>query len=256
MTVHEKADASNTVRRWTDLAADPMDPTAIHHRRHLLRAARRTPVSDRVDYLCSLAAGRAVLDIGVVDHSLANGRQERWLHGELAAVARTCLGVDILADEIAKLRERDYNVTAIDITTESLEDRFDLVVCGEVVEHVGNPGVMFAAIRELLRPGGRFVVTTPNPYAIRRIFQHLRDRPYENVDHVALISPWGVVELAERAGLVLAAYRGVLYGPADGKAGYLRRSWLRALLPISSEAACETLIYEMVLGSGVNILKL
>lgn len=247
MTAAEKADASGTPRRWTDLAADPMDPAAIHHRRRLLRAARRTPVPDRVDYLRSLAAGRTVLDIGVVDHSLANDRQERWLHGELAVAAKTCLGVDILADEIALLRKRGYNVRTIDITRERLGERFDLVVCGEVVEHVGNPGEFFNATRELLRPAGRFVVTTPNPYALRRIVQYLRNRPDENVDHVTLISPWGIMEFAERAGLVLDAYRGVQYGPADGKAGHLRRPWLRRMLWIPPEAACETMIYEMVL---------
>lgn len=247
MTAAEKVDDFGTPRRWTDLAADPMDPVAIHYRRRLVRAARRTPVPDRVDYLRSLAAGRTVLDIGVVDHSLANDRQERWLHGELATAARTCLGVDILADEIAVLCARGFNVRAIDITTERLEERFDIIFCGEVVEHVGNPGAIFDAVRELLLPAGRFVVTTPNPYALRRVAQHLRDRPHENVDHVTLISPGGIVEFAERAGLRLDVYRGVQYGPGDGKAGHLRRPWLRKLLGIPPEAACETMIFEMVL---------
>ncbi len=247
MTAAEKVDDFGTPRRWTDLVAAPMDLVAIHYRRRLLRAARRTPVPDRVDYLRSLAADRTVLDIGVVDHSLANDRQERWLHGELATAARTCLGVDILADEIAVLRARGFNVRAIDITTERLEERFDIIVCGEVVEHVGNPGAIFNAVRELLLPAGRFVVTTPNPYALRRVVQHLRDRPHENVDHVTLISPWGIAEFAERAGLRLDTYRGVQYGRADGKAGHLRRPWLRRLLRIPPEAACETMIYELVL---------
>lgn len=245
MPTHKKPERSNTLRRWSDLATDPTDPIVMHHRRRLLHAAYQTPVSDRVDYLRELATGRIVLDIGVVDHNLTNER--RWLHGELAAVAKTCLGVDILADEIEVLRARGYNVKAIDITTESIGEQFDLVICGEVIEHVGNPGMLFAAARELLRSTGRFVVTTPNPYALRMIYHHFRDRPYQNVDHVTLISPWCVVELAERAGLFLDTYRGVLYGPADGKAGYLRHSLLRKLLRVPSEAACETLIYEMTL---------
>ena len=39
---------------------------------------------------------------------------------------------------------------------------FDLVTCSWVLEHVHAPERVFAEIRRVLRPGGRFVFLTPN----------------------------------------------------------------------------------------------
>jgi 2-polyprenyl-3-methyl-5-hydroxy-6-metoxy-1,4-benzoquinol methylase len=38
---------------------------------------------------------------------------------------------------------------------------FDLVISVEVIEHVYEPRTLLAQAREVLRPGGRFVITTP-----------------------------------------------------------------------------------------------
>ena len=61
-------------------------------------------------YLCDLAAGKSVLDIGVVNHTLDATDSPEWLHGNLRRSASKCLGVDVLESEIAKLRERGFNV--------------------------------------------------------------------------------------------------------------------------------------------------
>jgi SAM-dependent methyltransferase len=39
---------------------------------------------------------------------------------------------------------------------------FDLIVCSWVLEHVREPGRMFAEVRRALKPGGHFVFLTPN----------------------------------------------------------------------------------------------
>lgn len=39
---------------------------------------------------------------------------------------------------------------------------FDVVVAGEVIEHVPHPDLMLAEIRRILRPGGTMVLSTPN----------------------------------------------------------------------------------------------
>lgn len=42
------------------------------------------------------------------------------------------------------------------------DDSFDVVVAGEVLEHVPHPDLMLAEIRRLLTPSGRLVLSTPN----------------------------------------------------------------------------------------------
>ncbi len=40
--------------------------------------------------------------------------------------------------------------------------RFDLVVCDNVVEHLTDPGAVFREVARVLKPGGRFLLKTPN----------------------------------------------------------------------------------------------
>lgn len=52
------------------------------------------------------------------------------------------------------------DVESLDLPLEPAS--FDVVLCGDVVEHLRDPGAALARLRPLLRPGGRLVLTTPN----------------------------------------------------------------------------------------------
>jgi 2-polyprenyl-3-methyl-5-hydroxy-6-metoxy-1,4-benzoquinol methylase len=46
---------------------------------------------------------------------------------------------------------------------------FDLILCSDVIEHVGNPDLMIAIAARLLRPGGTFVLQVPNKDSIHQV---------------------------------------------------------------------------------------
>lgn len=234
--------------QWTDLSPDPNDPGVVRRRQQVLDATRREPVTNRLALLRSLAAGRDVVDIGVVEHFVGNQEREGWLHRNLVEVAKTCRGVDILADDVEELRRRGYDVEVHDLTESPIDGEFDLAVMGEVVEHLGAPEPFLVNVRKMLRPDGRLVLTTPNPYMLHRTWKSLRGTFPDSVDHALLLGPGNVLELATRAGFVLDAWRGVrlkdLPGARNRATAMLRR--LLVVVGFAPELACDTLVYELV----------
>jgi len=196
-----------------------------------------------------MAKNKNVLDVGVVNHIAESAEDPDWLHGRLLAVASRCFGVDIAAEGIRKLLEKGYNVALCDITSEqgeNITDRFDLIICGELIEHLGNPSRLFDAARRLLVPGGSLVLTTPNPFYLGRIFRHLFNASCENVDHVTMLFASGVAELADRAGLELKSYRGIYPEPVTKKRKlFLPVKWM-VQATTNNEAACESIVYECI----------
>jgi 2-polyprenyl-3-methyl-5-hydroxy-6-metoxy-1,4-benzoquinol methylase len=235
------------VKRWTEINWQPNSRAVLEFRKRELDAAHRPPCNDRVDYLVELARGKRVLDVGVVDHVVTETKRSDWLHGRIIEAASYVLGVDIMDTGTRLLREQGYNVRRCDITRDDPgEGAFDLVICGELIEHLGNPQALFDAAAKVLVPSGRLVLTTPNPYYLGRTLRHLLGRDRESVDHATLLFPSGIAEMASRAGLKLETYRGSLSRPQGGKQRLLAGSFRLATTVIAREAACGTLIYECV----------
>jgi len=236
-------------RSWHDLTPDPNSREALDYRRRQLEAAQRPPITDKLARIVQLATGKRVLDVGCVDHFLPNDDSPTWQHGRVRAVAESVLGLDILAADVAKLSDRGFNVLVCDITRERPPGSYELVVCGDVIEHVGDPGRLIANTAACLEPGGRLVLATPNPYYLHRAYRSLRGRATDSVDHVTLLYPAGMAELADRSGLVLDKYYGVLVASARttmGKVTLKARPLLGRLFGFSPDAFCETLVYEFV----------
>lgn len=125
---------------------------------------RRLPVHPQSRYIEHLerliAPGTTWLDVGC-------GRQIAppwaWSEGQeqrlLANVHLTGLDVDDAIEEHphlhVRLRGKADRIDAADAA-------FDLVTANMVMEHVDEPGAVLREIHRVLRPGGRFLVHTPN----------------------------------------------------------------------------------------------
>lgn len=128
----------------------------------------------RVDRLVdAVPADASVLDLGCVQHDTAAADRETWVHDHLVTKCETVTGVDYLPDEVATLRERGYDVVCADATALDLDREFDAVVAGELIEHLADLGGFLDSVRRHLRPEGRFVLTTPNPWLFHRFKQAL-----------------------------------------------------------------------------------
>ena len=236
-----------TSHRWTEISPNPNDPRVIRQRQAALDATRRPPIASRLAYLRELARDKDVLDVGVVEHFLDNERNDQWLHRNLVEVARTCRGVDILEDEVTALRAKGFDVVVHDMTVGPLDEQFDVVVLGEVIEHLGAPQSFLANLGAMLRPGGVLVLSTPNPYMLNRAWHSLRGRFHDSVDHALLLGPSSIAELAGRVGLEVVAWRGVRLKDLPGWRNRVVSVGRRVLVTagFADELSCDTLIYEL-----------
>lgn len=194
--------------RWSDVADDPNDPMALARRARTLRAAWRAPIEDRVSFIVERCRGRRVLDIGCVAHDVERMASSDWLHGRVAAAADTCVGVDVLPDGVEAMRRAGFDAVCHDLSQGSgpVADMgpFDVIVAGELIEHVPSMDMLFTAAVDLLTEDGQLIITTPNPWAPHRVAAGQRGDCWENADHILFAFPSGLAELAERHGLVLS----------------------------------------------------
>ena len=128
------------------------------------------PLVDRIDYLCDLATGPArVVHVGFVDAGCQrmNEQSGAWLHEHLAGVAAELVGSISTTRASTSARRRGYEAYAVDCrdadaVRASASPPADLVVAGEVIEHLDDPGSFLDGLHALVAPGGLLVVTTPN----------------------------------------------------------------------------------------------
>ncbi len=112
----------------------------------------------RYQWAAQVAGGRSVLDAGC---GTAYG--SRLL---AAGGAREVVGVDIASsvlEAVAPGMPQSVRLQSGDLSRLDLEDdRFELVVCFEVIEHVEDPGTVLDELVRVLAPGGVLLVSSPN----------------------------------------------------------------------------------------------
>lgn len=129
----------------------------------------------RYRWAAQLADGRDVLDA-----ACGVGYGAHLLH---AAGARSVTGIDAFAGAIVEARERGREGVRFEIgDLRELpfdEDRFDLVVCFEAIEHVVEQEQVLDEIKRVLRPDGVVAISTPIAGVIE----------IHNPHHVAELAP-------------------------------------------------------------------
>jgi len=209
------------MQNWQAVSADPNSAGLMDARRVEIQRARQPQlVSNRIAYLSSLARGRDVLDIGIVEHFLEAANNPNWLHRHIASAASSCLGVDLLP-EVEKLAANGFNVRVADLAAAPLDQTFDLIVAGEVLEHIDAPGSFMKNCAAMLRPNGRLALTVPNPWHINAVIKSAARRQtfVDSTDHVGWYDASTLLELGQRSGLQLIKFAGIAGSTPKSAAG-------------------------------------
>jgi methionine biosynthesis protein MetW len=178
--------------------------------------------------------GARVLDVGCAEGYLAKVLRER--------LGCEVVGVEADPDAAARARRWCADVVVGDVESEEVRSRvkgtFDRILCGDVLEHLRDPGAVLAWARERLAQEGLLVVSLPNVahWDARR---HLllgrfpqEDHGLFDRTHLRFYTRAGAHELIESAGLRVV---GEAFAPAPlpletrfGSLARLRPALLRA----------------------------
>jgi 2-polyprenyl-3-methyl-5-hydroxy-6-metoxy-1,4-benzoquinol methylase len=98
-------------------------------------------------------------------------------------------GIDLSPKAVAKAKQQYPDVNFLsgdlgdDFFRQSLEEKFDVVVSSEVIEHLDEQKIFMVNIKKALKPGGMLVLTTPNGNFYNHYFDKSRShwgQPVEN----------------------------------------------------------------------------
>ncbi len=83
--------------------------------------------------------------------------------------------------------EQSEDVVRADAQNFRLGEQFDLIVAGEIIEHLPNPAGLLESCLKHLAPGGQLIITTPNAFSLIHVAQAvLRGRVQNDPAHIML----------------------------------------------------------------------
>ena len=156
----------------------------MDYQSRMLHRIPDAPVVDRTEVFKEFCKGKVILDIGCTGP----------MHAELKKVSREVWGIDVNVEPGERYFRYNLDSGGLPLT---IKDKFDLIVCGEVLEHLTNPGNFLSALREA---DCGVLVSVPNAHS--EVGKNHIDRGVENVnlDHVSYYSYWTLRRLVEKCG--------------------------------------------------------
>ena len=103
-----------------------------------------------------VGSGHRVLDVGCFDGSIAKKLEQK---------GNTVVGIDIAANAVKLARKKKINAHVWNLEEGDLQKKFgkfDVVVAGEIIEHIFDTDNFIRRIGKVLKPGGKLVMSTPN----------------------------------------------------------------------------------------------
>lgn len=163
----------------------------------------------RLNVLQELARDKNIVHIGFVDHSIrkidVKLKYNKWLHKLLVESAQRCVGVDIVTEPVAYVRDTlGYNdVFTGDILTDELpevmQSSWDAIFLPEVIEHLPNPVNFLTRLRSRFQNSApQLIVSTPNNLSPK--FDPTKQTELINSDHCYLFSPYTLARIGHLAG--------------------------------------------------------
>lgn len=167
---------------------------------------------------CRPLSGVEAIDVGCGGGLLSEG---------MAALGARVTGIDLSDKALAVARlhllesghQVDYRHIAVEVLAGECPDRFDVVTCMEMLEHVPDPASVVTACARLVKPGGEVFFSTINRnpkaylFAIVGAERVLKMLPQGTHDYDKFLRPAELAQHCRTAGLTVVEIVGMSYHP-------------------------------------------
>ena len=160
---------------------------------------------DRNGYLEECIRGKSVLHVGCSDFPITEQRikDKNLLHLKLHNSGKEIVGIDLSEEGIGILKKHGFNnVLVMDAENIELTRKFDVILAGDVLEHLNNPGKFFEKAISLLSPNAEVIIGVPSALTINNFKAWFGLWEQVHCDHTFYFSPKTLSALCARYKLV------------------------------------------------------
>ena len=180
--VISKESSTQELSQWNDemVAKYHGEGTLFESKNFLLRYVEMLRLKTIVD-MAKISADDSVLDLGCGEGYCLT----------LIPKAKKIVGVDISkvalkrANTLIKSRNIDAALEFGDAQNPSMDEKFDKILCSEVLEHVPDPRKVMKNVYSLLNSNGLLVVSIPDEVRIKRIMSLVKKLGLSRLLHAA-----------------------------------------------------------------------
>jgi predicted TPR repeat methyltransferase len=168
---------------------------------------RGTRVVRRVPEILRLCRNKKILHLGCADAPFTLYRGEALLHKQLLTVTEKDLlwGLDESTEGVEILRDMGFDhIHQVDIEgmgPDLRKEEFDIILAGEIIEHVANPGMFLKAVISLMGEKTEFILTTVNATSFKQFLHAMMRREKVHQDHNYYFSYRTIKQLLEKFNL-------------------------------------------------------
>lgn len=204
---------SDEVKKFNEIAHKWWDPTSEFKPLHDINPLRVNYINQK-----SSLNGKKVLDVGCGGGILTES---------MAKLGANVVGIDQsdIAIKIAKLHAKestlniDYKQLNIESFSDKNKNKYDVITCLEMIEHVPDPSSIINKCSELISPKGKIYLSTINRniksflFAIVGAEYILQLLPKGTHEYKKFIKPSEINQWASKNGLEITSAIGMTYNP-------------------------------------------
>ena len=174
-----------------------------------MKASPRFPIKNsrvvsRVPEILRVCRGKKILHLGCADMPYTLQRGESLLHFQLAGITGPDMlwGIDNSEEGVHILQQRGFHHIIYgdveQMAPELRKERFDIILAGEIIEHLANPGLFLKCISSIMDGHTELVLTTPNATSVKGFLFSIMRQEKVHPDHNYYFSYRTLKQLMEK----------------------------------------------------------